>query len=445
MKPLTDCNKLLKIFRNKIKREFFKAIIILLFFSGLFFTASLQATTAEDLQRQIQSNQEEIKKLETEIAKYQTALNDTRKQSNTLKNEIGKIDLTRKELGTNISLTQVKLSGTENNIQKLTGDITVKKQEISEGEQTIGEILRHIRQTDNSELTEILLAETDLASFWNQVVQLENLNIKIKNQVETLTVNKRELETKKLSEEQLKAKLSDLKNQLAAQKKIADDIRAQKDALLAQTKSKETNYQKLLADRQARKKAVEAEMSQAEEKLKFALDPSSIPKTGSGVLSYPLSKINITQYFGNTDFAKSHAAVYNGKGHNGIDLAASVGTPILAAADGTVTGIGDTDKTCPNASYGKWVLIKHNNGLATLYAHLSLIGVSEGQSVKRGQTISYSGNTGYSTGPHLHFTVYAAEAVQVGSLKSKVAGCGTYRLPISAYTGYLNPMNYLSK
>ena len=106
-------------------------------------------------------------------------------------------------------------------------------------------------------------------------------------------------------------------------------------------------------------------------------------------------------------------------------------------------GAGDTDKTCQGASYGKWILIEHDNGLSTLYAHLSLIKVSEGQIVTTSQLIGYTGNTGYSTGPHLHFTVYASQGVKVGSLKSKVAGCGTYYLPLASPNSYLNPLNYL--
>ncbi|MFA5290953.1 MAG: M23 family metallopeptidase, partial [Candidatus Paceibacterota bacterium] len=151
----------------------------------------------------------------------------------------------------------------------------------------------------------------------------------------------------------------------------------------------------------------------------------------------------LTQGFGNTDFAQSHQAVYNGKGHNGIDLAASIGSQVYSAEDGQVAGIGDTDKTCLGASFGKWVLIKHNNGLSTLYAHLSSIKVGSGQSVKRGEVIALSGNTGYSTGPHLHFSLYASGGVKVSSLKSQVAGCGTYTLPIASYNAYLNPLNYL--
>ena len=95
-------------------------------------------------------------------------------------------------------------------------------------------------------------------------------------------------------------------------------------------------------------------------------------------------------------------------------LRASIGTPTNAALGGVVqeTNLG----TAPNCQYGKWVLIRHNNGLTTLYAHLSGVNVVQGQSVSTGQLIGYTGNTGYSFGPHIHFTVYWAPSVLMKSI-----------------------------
>lgn len=88
-------------------------------------------------------------------------------------------------------------------------------------------------------------------------------------------------------------------------------------------------------------------------------------------------------------------------GHNGIDLGASVGEPILAAASGEVV----ISRTGWNGGYGNYVVIQHNNGTQTLYSHASKLLVSEGQSVKQGETIALVGSTGRSTGPHLHVEV----------------------------------------
>jgi len=99
---------------------------------------------------------------------------------------------------------------------------------------------------------------------------------------------------------------------------------------------------------------------------------------------------------------------------------------------------------CPGASYGKWVLVRHTNGLSTLYAHLSVISVSVGDQISGSSVIGYSGNTGYSTGPHLHFTVYATQGVEIMDRKSRVCG-GIYTMPIADLRAYLNPLSYLPK
>ena len=91
--------------------------------------------------------------------------------------------------------------------------------------------------------------------------------------------------------------------------------------------------------------------------------------------------------------------------HSGTDIAVPVGTPILAAADGTVTVANALDSW--GGSYGYYVKLDHGGGLTTLYAHCSSICVTAGQQVKAGEVIAYVGQTGRATGPHLHFEVHS--------------------------------------
>ena len=88
-----------------------------------------------------------------------------------------------------------------------------------------------------------------------------------------------------------------------------------------------------------------------------------------------------------------------GRMHEGIDIAVPTGTPVAAAASGTVITAGWL------GGYGNLVVIDHGNGLATAYGHNSSVTVGVGQSVAQGQAIAYSGSTGHSTGPHVHFEV----------------------------------------
>lgn len=101
-------------------------------------------------------------------------------------------------------------------------------------------------------------------------------------------------------------------------------------------------------------------------------------------------------------------------GYNGVDLGAPVGTPVLAAAGGKVIVAKGENY---NGGYGHYVVIEHDNGTQTLYGHLSTVIVSEGDEVAQGDKIALSGNTGRSTGPHLHFEVRGGVNPWVGIKK----------------------------
>ncbi len=85
------------------------------------------------------------------------------------------------------------------------------------------------------------------------------------------------------------------------------------------------------------------------------------------------------------------------------------------------------------------------NGLTTLYAHQDVVSVQPGQRVETGQVIGYIGNTGFSTGPHLHFTVYAKDGVSVRQFNEikTVTSCGPAKTPVAATDAYIDPMDYL--
>lgn len=96
-----------------------------------------------------------------------------------------------------------------------------------------------------------------------------------------------------------------------------------------------------------------------------------------------------------------------GTHHGGIDIAAPIGTPILAAADGEVTAAG------PASGFGLWVKVLHADGTETIYGHINDFSVAPGQYVSAGQQIATVGNRGQSTGPHLHFEVHDPSGVKV--------------------------------
>jgi murein DD-endopeptidase MepM/ murein hydrolase activator NlpD len=278
---------------------------------------------------------------------------------------------------------------------------------------------------------------------WADMKHLSETQNSIRQHVFALENLKKDLQLKKLTTESKKTDLEEYQGNLSDQKKTVVYNTQEKNKLLSDTKNKEAEYQKLLANKKALRDAFQKELTEYESQLRIAIDPNSYPQGKSGILSWPLTKVIITQKFGNTEFSAAHAQLYNGSGHNGVDMGTPIGTPVKAALGGTIMGTGDTDLACPGASFGRWVLIRHNNGLSSLYAHLSVISVAEGQTVTTGSTIGYSGNTGYSTGPHLHFTVYASQGVQIVDRASKSCGGRTYHMPVADLRAYLDPLAYL--
>ena len=130
------------------------------------------------------------------------------------------------------------------------------------------------------------------------------------------------------------------------------------------------------------------------------LTPGSDTTLGGGALQWPLPVAGtITSPQGYRTDPITGEVSY----HSGTDIAVPEGTPILAAADGTVTIANALDSW--GGSYGYHVKLDHGGGLTTLYAHCSSICVTAGQQIKAGQVIAYVGHTGRATGPHLHFEV----------------------------------------
>lgn len=408
---------------------------------SLLVAVSAGAATVDELKQKIGERGAEIEKLEREIAQYEREIGTLEDNARTLSNSIRTLDLTNKKLNTTITLTEKRISSETLKIEKLSSEIREKEGRIAQNYRAVEEILREIDRTESKTLVEVMLSNQDFGQFWDELEGLLRLNVAVRDRLASLAELKTAREADRSATERERATLVGLKRDLSDQRALVAINRREKNKLLATTKNTEANYRKLLREKVALKEAFEDELRSFESELRFALDPSSLPPAGSGVLLWPVSPVRMTQKFGNTAFAL--AGAYNGKGHNGIDLAAAIGTPIRAAASGAVVGIGDTDTVCPGASYGKWALIRHRNGLSTLYAHLSVVRAAEGQEISQGEILGYSGNSGYSTGPHLHFTVYAADAVKVLSRKSSVCGGRTYTMPIAPLHTYLDPLQYL--
>jgi murein DD-endopeptidase MepM/ murein hydrolase activator NlpD len=427
---------------KKIKNYLFKTGLCVLFFLclfGLYSAKTIFAASIEDLKSKIDSTNDSYAQIQKEIANLESQLKTLGDQKNSLSNEIKIIDTTTKKLQADILLNENRISNTNLEIQSLGLDIGNKQTKINSNLLILAETIKQLNAGDKSNFLISLLEYNSISDAMSGLESLASFQDQIKRQTDEIKSVKADLEDKKTQTEQKQKELLTLKSSLDDRKKILAANRSEKDQLLSLTKNKATNYEKDLAAQKSKAEALAQELAKYESELRLAFDPKSIPPAGKGVLVWPLDSIRITQTFGVT---VDSVRLYKSGTHNGVDFAASVGTRVMSAGNGVVEGIGDTDIVCKGASFGKWVFIRYDNGLASTYGHFSLITARPGQRVKTGDVVGYSGNTGYTTGPHLHMSVYAGQGVKISTIKSTVCR-GTYTVPLADPKAYLDPLIYL--
>lgn len=132
----------------------------------------------------------------------------------------------------------------------------------------------------------------------------------------------------------------------------------------------------------------------------------------------PQIKNFITQGYGSTLFAWIG---YADRHHNGIDIAAKEGAPVYSPAPGKILALGNQDRFCNRKNYGKFVVLRNSgDGYALLFAHLSKVKVGNGDEIDEGEVLGHAGQTGRTTGSHLHFAVFKEGTFAMNDKK----GCG---------------------
>jgi murein DD-endopeptidase MepM/ murein hydrolase activator NlpD len=181
------------------------------------------------------------------------------------------------------------------------------------------------------------------------------------------------------------------------QRGVVTRLLASRDALVAAQREKSSTLASIEADQDAVQEEIhdlEAQSAALAAQIRAAQQPPStstppiVPPTGSGILGWPVSGPVVSGF-----------GMRWGRMHEGVDITCASGTPVRAAAAGTVIYAGWL------GGYGNLVVVDHGGGLSTAYAHNSSFASSVGQSVAAGEVISYAGSTGDSSGPHVHFEV----------------------------------------
>lgn len=404
------------------------------------------ADQVSDLQAQMNAAEEERDALLAQQKVLQAQIDAASAQGKTLQSTIDTLQASKNKIANDLKITEASITNEELDVKKLTLTIAEKQQGVADQKQAIADSMRKLADYDATSFLANLLTDGNIAAIWQDEFNLSSLQDTLHGQIASLQTAQTALAKQKSDKIAAAADLTSLQSQLAGQKQTVQETQDAQSKLLTQTKNQEAAYQALLANNIAQEKAFEDQLFQFESQLNTVINTSSFPSPAHGVLpSFPVDKVRITQMFGKTT---DSGRLYASGTHDGVDFGTPVGTPVHAVRQGVIAGMGNTDDDKGCYSYGRWIFIQHDDGLSSIYGHLSASIVTVGEQVQAGQIIGYSGGapgaygSGYSTGPHVHLGLYASSAVKIEQYTTSI-GCKAVSIPIAPPDGYLDPLAYL--
>ena len=361
----------------------------------------------DNLQDQIAARKKRIAELEKSIADYKQKISEKKLEAVSLSNQIGILDTRIAQINVDIEATEEKLQVLGLEIAETELTISQKEQQIERQKSIVSELVRSLHQQDGKNYIEIAASHDTFSDFYNQLHYTKTIEQDLGKTMRGLRLAKEELQGQKKS----------LEDQKIAHTKVSDDLKNKKQDMVEQSQAKEglliaanttqAKYNTLLSSLKAQYQQTENEITsierQVRKKLSTTKKPAAVESDDPTSLSWPTPSHYITATFHDSTYPFRH--VFE---HSGIDIRASQGTAIRAAASGYI----GRAKKCSVGSCYAYVLIVHDGGLSTVYGHLSRVSVTEDQFVTRGDIIGYSGGTPgtagagpFVTGAHLHFEV----------------------------------------
>lgn len=367
---------------NKVKRILAMACAILVVFA---FVVSIISTSVNAAPTQ---SQLDAAKKNTENAKKNVnSAEEKRKQAVSQYNAMDK----------EISDTENEISIIEKQIEQSQIDLAAKEEELVKAQEDYDKqrdiFLKRARiMYENSDISylEIIFGAQDFSDLIAKIEIVSQLMTYDQDILNKLDESKKKIESaKKEIEDILQRQIENAEN-LTVRKTTLEEKLVEKQKLLDSLAQDVEKYKAIFEAAEAEEQRLIRENMNA---MSYGANP--VKYTG-GVMAWPVpSSHRITSAYG----YRIHPVYKTKKFHSGIDIGASYGVNIVAAADGTVTLSAD------NGGYGKCLIINHGSGISTLYGHNSVLLVSKGERVAKGQIIAKAGSTGVSTGPHLHFEV----------------------------------------
>ena len=350
----------------------------------------------EDLTNQLSNIQQQItneanKKSEAEktIGTVYEQLHAIQRDLDTATAELKQVQAERIQLDKDITKTEAELKAAQARLQSR--------------EKVFYKRVRDIYINGRLSYLDVVVGSKDFSDFANRMEMLKRILQSDMDLINTIKTEREEIASKKAKLEEDRAKVLELEKVAQEKQNLINQKKAERQAVLERAMNDRDTAERAYNELMASSASITAMLQQrAAERAAAAAAAASQGGGGGGAtwvqgtgqLAAPVVA-PITSDFG----WRIHPIYGTRRLHAGTDFGVDEGTPVHAADGGVVVEAGWV------SGYGYTVIIDHGNGMSTLYAHNSDVAVSPGQTVSKGQVVSYSGNTGGSTGPHLHFEV----------------------------------------
>lgn len=358
-------------------------------------------TSTASVSDDIKELRQEIKKRQEKQKAIKEKIKDNEKRQQSVKNRLDQLTESLEKTKAKIRQLNEKIAETETKLEGAKVKLRQAEARVAERDRLLQERVRLMFEKGQVSYLAVLFGAESFSDF---LARFESIQQIMKQDKQLLEEQKRDRDIIAKTKQAIERSLATLHNYQEEAKKQRQLLAQQQEEQRLALASLKREHEELeeINEREAEKEREMAAKLAAKVEAERRLQAPQ-PATGSGKAASGSS----FRDSGGTLAWPAHGRFSsgfgprNGRMHNGIDIAAPIGTPIYAAADGVVTSAG------PSRGYGNKITIAHGGGLTTLYAHMFSDGifVSPGQTVKRGQKIGAIGNAGRSTGPHLHFEV----------------------------------------
>lgn len=320
---------------------------------------------------------------------------------------VKKLDQTLAGIQGELEVLEQQIGEKELSIEQTQADLEAAKQTETDQYESMKLRIRYMYEKGETNYLDLLLRSQSMSELLNRAEYISQISEYDRNMLLVYQDTKNSIAQK---EAQLQAEHQELLEMQEETKRREDEVEslisaktkelAQYESKISVTQEQIEQYQKDIEAQEQRIKEIEAEIKRKEEEAKRKAQEQGktyvTKNIGDLKLIWPCpSSSRITSQFGGRESPVAGAS----SNHKGVDIGASTGADILAAASGEVT------ISTYSYSAGNYIMINHGGGIYTVYMHASKLLVSVGDQVKQGDVIAKVGSTGYSTGPHLHFGI----------------------------------------